>query len=417
MTIAALGTIATRVAVAAISLLVAAVAARMLGLEALGRMSLLVLAITFIMLLCNVVSGGLVYLEPRHGTRTLRWLAYGWSALACTAGALLVEPLGVAPAGLGVHAGAIAFLESVATTHLSILLGRQRFAMHNSITLIRPALLITAFVLLLRAEGADVHDFIGALYISHGSSALLSGLLLSRLTAQSSDAGAALSAMLRQGIPAQAANGLQLLNYRLSYLLIQRFHGSSALGLWSITTQLAESAWLAPKSLGSVLYARVSNLDAQEEQLRLTLTVMKVSVALALFAAALLAALPDSLFQWVFGPEAHGIGRLVLLLGPGLIAMAASQALSHYFSGVGRVHHNTIASGIALAVTIPLGLWLIPGSAERGAAIVSSAAFTSAIIYQVIVFSRLTASRFPDYLPNRADMVRLQQLWRRLTGR
>ena len=166
-----------------------------------------------------------------------------------------------------------------------------------------------------------------------------------------------------------------------------------------------------------MLYARVSNLDAQEEQLRLTLTVMKVSVALALFAAALLAALPDSLFQWVFGPEAHGIGRLVLLLGPGLIAMAASQALSHYFSGVGRVHHNTIASGIALAVTIPLGLWLIPGSAERGAAIVSSAAFTSAIIYQVIVFSRLTASRFPDYLPNRADMVRLQQLWRRLTGR
>lgn len=417
MTIAALGTIATRVAVAAISLLVAAIAARLLGLDALGRMSLLVLAITFIMLLCNVVSGGLVYLEPRHGTRTLRWLAYGWSALACTLGALLAEPLGVAPAGLGMHAGAIAFLESIATTHLSILLGRQRFAMHNSITVIRPLLLATAFLILLRSDGADLSDFIHALYIAHGASALLSGLLISRLISHSTEPGAALSAMLRQGIPAQAANGLQLLNYRLSYLLIQRFHGSAALGLWSITTQLAESAWLAPKSLGSVLYARVSNLDAQDEQRRLTLTVMKVSVALAFLAAVLLAVLPDSLFQWVFGPEASGIGQLVLLLGPGLIAMAASQALSHYFSGVGRVHHNTIASGIALAMTVPLGLWLIPGSAERGAAIASSAAFSSAIAYQVIVFGRLTGSKLSDYLPNRADMDRIARLWRRLTGR
>lgn len=417
MTIAAIGTIATRVAVAAINLLMAAVAARMLGLEGVGRMSLLVLAITFVMLLCNVTAGGLVYLEPRHGTRTLRWLSYGWALLGCAAGALLAEPAGLAPAGLGLHVGAIAFLESIATTHAALLLGRQRFGAHNVFTALRPVLLLAVFSLLLHRDGPEFNDFLVALYAAHGVTALLSGVLVARLPAHRTDAAAAWVAMLRQGLPAQAANGMQLLNYRLSYFLVQRFHGASALGLWSITTQLAESAWLAPKSLGAVLYARVSNTEQADRQRELTLSVMKASVSLALVAALLLLALPESLFQWVFGPEAEGITGLVLLLSPGLVAMAASQAFSHFFSGVGRVHHNTIASGIALVATVALGLWLIPTEAQRGAAIASSVAYAVAILYQAILFNRRTGARFVDYLPDRRDGQRVKRLWRWVTAR
>jgi len=417
MTLAAIGTIATRVAVAASNLLLAAVAARMLGLEGVGRMSLLVLAVTFVMLLCNVIGGGLVYLEPRHGTRTLRWISYGWALAACALGGLLAEPVSLVPAGLGLHVGAIAFLESIATTHSALLLGRQRFGAHNAFTVLRPALLLAVFGFLLHRDGPDFNDFVIALYVAHGVTAVLSGALVARMPAHRSDAAAALLAMLRQGLPAQAANGLQLLNYRLSYFLVQRFHGAGALGLWSITTQLAESAWLAPKSLGSVLYARVSNTEEQDRQRELTLSVMKASVVLALVAALVLLALPESLFQWVFGPEAEGITGLVLLLSPGLVAMAASQAFSHYFSGVGRVHHNTIASGIALAATVALGLWLIPTEAQRGAAITSSVAYAMAILYQAILFNRRTGARFVDYLPDRRDGERIGKLWRWITAR
>ncbi|MFN3875647.1 MAG: lipopolysaccharide biosynthesis protein, partial [Flavobacteriales bacterium] len=243
------------------------------------------------------------------------------------------------------------------------------------------------------------------------------GLALARTPGRTSDAWAAIAGLLRQGLPAQAANGLQLLNYRLSYYLVERFRGASALGLWSIANQLAEGSWLAPKSLGAVLYARVSNLAERDRQREAALAALKASVALAALAALLLVALPEALFQWAFGAEARGIRGLVLVLLPGLLAMAASQALSHYLSGTGRVAHNTLASGIGVAATLALGAWLIPHNGAWGAAVTASAAYTASACYQAIVFNRLTGARLAHYLPSGADAGRLLALLRRLLGR
>ncbi|HRD52727.1 MAG TPA: polysaccharide biosynthesis C-terminal domain-containing protein [Flavobacteriales bacterium] len=412
---AALGTIATRVAIAAAQLLVAALAARLLGLAEVGRMSLLVLAITFVMLAINIVSGGaLVYLEPRHGTRTLRRIAYGWALLVSAIAAFVLEPIGLAPENLGVHAATLALLEAVGSIHLTLLLGRERFGHHNAMMLGRGLVLLASFIALLRIDGPAFEDYLYALYAAHGFTAIGSALLLARLPGVHSDGTAAFLAMLRHGFPAQLANGLQLLNYRLSYYLVQRFQGASALGLWAVTTQLAESAWLAPKSLGTVLYARMSNSDEAVRQRELTLTVLKASVLIAATATLLLLLLPETVFIWVFGPEAIGIRRLVLLLAPGLLAMAASQALSHYLSGTGKVQHNTIASGLALIVTLAAGFTLIPDHGANGAAIAASAAYSTALFYQAIVFNRLTGSRPLHYLPDAHDLNRLLALLRML---
>lgn len=418
MTRAAIGTIGARMAVAAAQLLVAALAARLLGLAEVGRMSLVVLAIAFVILAINIVGGGaLVYLEPRHGTRTLRWIAYGWAVLMCAIAAFALEPLGLSPEGLGLHAAALALLEAIGTIHLTLLLGRERFAQHNALMIGRTLLLVSSFIALLRIGGPAFEDYIAALYFAHGGTALASALVLSRQPGTRTDPTAAFMAMLRQGLPAQAANGLQLLNYRLSYFLVQRFHGAAPLGLWAITTQLAESTWLGPKSLGTVLYARVSNLDEATRQRELTLTAMKTSVAIAVAAASLLVLLPEAVFTWVFGPEAVGIRRLVAVLSPGLLAMAASQALSHYMSGTGRVRHNTISSGLALLMTVCLGLMLIPAQGAEGAALTASAAYSVAVLYQAIVFNRISGARFADYLPNGSDGERVMNLMRKLLDR
>jgi O-antigen/teichoic acid export membrane protein len=417
MTRAAIGTIGARVAVAAAQLLVAALAARLLGLAEVGRMSLLVLAIAFVILAINIVGGGaLVYLEPRHGTRTLRWIAYGWAVLMCAIAALVLEPLGLSPEGLGPHAAALALLEAIGTIHLTLLLGRERFAQHNALMIGRTLFLLASFIVLLRIGGPAFEDYIAALYVAHGGTALVSALVLSRQPGTRTDATAAFMAMLRQGLPAQAANGLQLLNYRLSFFLVQRFHGAAPLGLWAITTQMAESTWLAPKSLGTVLYARVSNLDESTRQRELTLTVLKTSVAIAAAAVFLLVLLPEAAFTWVFGPEAIGIRRLVVVLAPGLLAMAASQALSHYLSGTGKVRHNTISSGLALLITVALGLSLIPAHGAEGAAITASVAYFTALLYQIVVFNRISGAGLNDYLPNASDGERVIALARKLLG-
>lgn len=418
MTQAAIGTIGTRVIVAAGQLLVAAMAARLLGLAEVGRMSLLVLGITFIMLANNVLGGGaLVYLEPRHGTRTLRRLTGAWAALVCLVAAFTVEPLGLVPDGLGAHAAALAFLEAIGTIQLTLLLGRERYALHNGLILLRTVVLVGVFAALLSHRGPYFSDFLLALYASNSVTVALSAALLARAPGQSTDGLSALLGLLRQGLPAQAANGLQLLNYRLSYFLVQRFHGAAALGLWSISTQLAESAWLAPKSLGTVLFARVSNMDEAERQRDLTLAVLKLAVGLAALAALLLMMLPDAVFTWLFGPEATGISPLVLALTPGLLAMAASQALSHYLSGVGMVRHNAIGSGLAALATVIMGFWLIPGQGETGAALTASFAYGVSCVYQVVVFNRVAKARARHYLPDPNDIERLMCLLRRVLGR
>ena len=417
MTRPVIGTIAARGAIAAMNLLLVAVAARSLGLADVGRMSLVVLAITLVLLLCHVVGGGgLVYLEPRHGTRTLRWVSYGWAALACAASGLLIGPLGLAPPGLGSYVTGLAFLQALHGIHLSLLLGRERFGAQNALQVGRTITLITAFAVLLRIGDASLMDFIHATAIADAATVVVSGALLARLPAQSSDPARALIALIRQGLPAQAANTLQLLTYRLSYYLLQNFQGAAALGLWSISTQLAESAWLAPKSLGSVLYAKVSNLQERDRQRDLTLAVMKASMAIAALTAGVLMLLPEVLFEWVFGPEAKGVGRLVMLMAPGLLAMAGSQALSHFMSGSGRVLHNTIGSALGLVATLAIGYTLIPERGADGAAITASAAYTLAVIYQYLVFKRITGARLKHVLPNRLDGERIAKAWRRFAG-
>ena len=218
--------------------------------------------------------------------------------------------------------------------------------------------------------------------------------------------------MLQQGAMVQGANAMQLVSYRLSYWLIRHFHGTPALGLYSVGNQLAESAWLAPKSLGLVLYSKVSNTPEADRQRTLTLTMMKVAVACAFAVLIVIIALPDVAYGMAFGHEITGLRPIALLLAPGIVCMAASQAFSHYFSGTGRNRHNMIGSGLGLLISVVLGLILIPRYALHGAAITASCAYGANAIYQAIVFLRGTGSSLVDLFPNTKDVTRVKELLR-----
>lgn len=224
-------------------------------------------------------------------------------------------------------------------------------------------------------------------------------------------------ALFRQGGLAQMANLLQLLNYRFSYYLIERFQGLGTLGVFSVTTQLAEGAWLVPKSIGGVLYSKVSNLEEAARQRELTLVLYKVAVIVgALFSLSLLI-VPVAFYSWVFGPEVRGLRPVLACMVPGLLAMSGSQVLSHYLSGTGRIHHNTIGSGLGLLVTLPVGFVLIPAHGLIGAAITTSAAYTASVAYQTVVFLRGTSTSWLELLPHAGDGRRVLKVWKRARER
>ena len=412
-----IGSVLARVWTTLANLLVFMVAGHALGAEGLGAISLIVLGITLVQLLNNVVGGGaLVHLMPRAPLGALLRPAYAWAVItAFVAAAISFLPL--VSEGLSLHVVILAFMQSLYSIHLNVLVGRKRFRAYNWIVAAHAALLLAMFVLLLRMSGhRDVGSYVWASYVAFGATLLLSTLaiFLSPQPATVQAEPGLLRRMVRQGLQIQSANVMQLLNYRLAYYLIEHFRGLAPLGVYSVATQLAEGAWLVPRSLGLVLYGSVSNEAAADRQRSLTLTVFKVAVISAAGAMIIALLLPDALFGWLFGKEVQGLRPILLVLAPGIVAMAASQAYSHYFSGVGANKHNAIGSGIGLMITVVFGIFLVSHHGLLGAAATASLAYGANAIYQGWIFNRLTGACLADLKPTGADVERIRSAWSRM---
>ena len=121
--------------------------------------------------------------------------------------------------------------------------------------------------------------------------------------------------------------------------------------------------------------------------------------------------IPDPLFGLLFGKEVSGIAALVLVMAPGIVAMALSQALSHYFSGTGRNVHNVAGSGLGLLITAVAGFVLVPEQGLKGAAITASLAYGANALYQLAVFLRTTRTPLRRMWYTAEDGERLRRLW------
>jgi O-antigen/teichoic acid export membrane protein len=194
-----------------------------------------------------------------------------------------------------------------------------------------------------------------------------------------------------------------LLNYRLGYYIIERFLGKSSLGVFSTGTQVSEGLWLVGKSVATVQYAKISNSDDPGFARQITVQFVKIVFVITMAMLLVLLAIPDSFFVLVFKKDFTGLNMVILSLAGGILFMAISTIFSHYFSGTGRHHHNTIASGIGVLLTLIFGFTLIPVYGIIGAGITATISYFSSLVYQIIVFKRLTRTTLQVFLISRAD--------------
>lgn len=406
------GTVAARIVITVMGLLVAVIAGHRLGTVGLGAIGLITLGITLIRLGTDLLGGGgLVYLVPRVPLGRLLPPCYLGALVAAALGYGIVRLFHLVPEGYAPHVALLAFLQGLNAVHLNVLVGQQRIHANNVVGMAQAMVLVAVFAWLTGLPGADAHAFISASYAAVAC-ALVLGLLAMRRHAPVLADGPSKVLMLLagQGGYVQAANGMQLMNYRLAYWLIERFRDTASLGIYTVANQLAEGSWLVPKSLALVLYSRVSNSRSADGQRLLVLACLKLSMACALAVIAVLLLLPSGLFQWAFGPEVVGITPLIASLAPGILGMAASQVFSHYFSGTARNVHNVVGSGLGLAITVVAGLLLIPAYGLQGAALTATLAYCANALYQVVAFMRITGSSFHEMWPNAADGNRLREL-------
>jgi O-antigen/teichoic acid export membrane protein len=406
------GTVLARIIMTAMGLLVSVIAGHRLGTAGLGTIGLIVLGITLVRLGTDLMGGGaLVYLVPRVPLGRLLRPSYIWALATSAMGFAVVYLLKLVPEGFAADVAVLAFLQGMNAIHLGVLLGQQRIRANNLVSVSQAVVLVAVFAWLSARPGADARSFVEASYAAVAVALLLGAWAMRKRTPTTLAAPEGILRMLlRQGAYVQAANGLQLLNYRLAYWLIEKFRDTATLGIYTVANQLAEGSWLVPKSLAVVLYSKVSNLRHGDMQRLLTLSFLKLSVTCAAAVVVVLLLLPGTVFQWLFGPEVTGITPLIAWLAPGILAMAATQAFSHFFSGTARNVHNVMGSGLGLCAAITAGFLLIPSHGLVGAAISASLAYVANAGYQAIAFMRITSTPVRDFLPGRADGRRMMEL-------
>lgn len=403
-----LGTITTKLVSAFVGLTTILLTGWYLGAEKMGIVSLIILAITFIQMINSIVGGGaIVYLFPRTHLVKLVVPAYLWGILTSTLGTSVLHVLQKIPQGYGWDVYLLSLILSLSTVNYMVLMGQERIRAYNSSTLAQVLvfILVLCFGLFVLDQG-QVVTYVRALYVSYLVAFVISfsAIMKGANWGGFKNLGSTLKELFRLGTIMQVGNVIQFFNYRLSYYFIEFFMGIRSVGIYTMGVQLSESLWLVGKSVHMVQYARISNENDENYAARLTLNLVKMTFLITLLTFFLLVGLLNILFPLIFKPEFAPVKTILSYLFVGILTFSVSIILSPYFSGLGKPLHNTISAAIGLLFTVVLGWILIPRMGYVGAAITASLSYTSATIYQFVVFIRFTKLHPRDFLLRWSDV-------------
>ncbi|MCI0691260.1 polysaccharide biosynthesis C-terminal domain-containing protein [candidate division KSB1 bacterium] len=203
-----------------------------------------------------------------------------------------------------------------------------------------------------------------------------------------------LSEVVKFASPSYLSNLAQFLNYRLDVFLVSFFAGAAAVGLYTLAVALAQTTWLLSTAAATVLLPRIAAQQASHSEnaaqtARITRMALWVSIAMAL----LLALVAEPLVTLIYGQAFRGSLAPLFWLLPGIVIFSAANVLASYIAGIGKPRLNFLVSLAGLFVTVTLNLLLIPRLNIVGAAISSTASYTTSTALILWFFKRESGVR------------------------
>lgn len=412
-----LGTSATRVLHAFSNILILWMAANYLGKESWGLAGLIMVDVSLILLVTDMAGNSVVYFMSRRSFFSLAKWSLLWLGLVLLITIILFRIMMfipsvyhlVIPEGYSIH---IVFLVLFAAIHgliLNFFLGKEKIQYYNSLfslQFISMFLAMAACIFVFKIS--DVMAYIFAFYVSYVITIITGMFLIWPIFLNDhSKQHANLREMLSYGLMTQISSIVHLLNKRLGFYFIRKFSGLGSVGIYQSAAQITEGLRIIGQSIALVQMSAISNSKDEGYAKQLTIQLLKVSVLITAFAASLLSLVPTDWFTFLLSKDFSDIKVLILVLNPGVVALAANAVLSHYFSGTGRPAYNMIASVVGLLVMLPALLVLIPKFGMIGAAAGASIAYLATVVYQFFVFRRLSGLKITELLVKRSDFQTL----------
>jgi O-antigen/teichoic acid export membrane protein len=302
------------------------------------------------------------------------------------------------------------------------MIGQEKIRAANFTGLLQPAvLIISLFVFFVVFGEASVDNYIVSMYLSF-SAGMLAGMLrhvryFAGFRAHTLREYARFAnGMVRFGILNQVAHVTQMLSFRLSYYVLDHYHGASAVGVYSNGISLAESIWMISKSISMVQYARISNLEDRAESAALTARLASVSAAMSIVTLLPLLLLPSGFYVMLFGEGFEGTKSVIWTLALGVVVYNFPILIGHYFSGTGRYRINALISSVGLIVSAALYLGMIPRMGLTGAGIATSVSYLFTSLLFIIWFSKEYNEWPRMFLPRKADISALLSGIKKIIG-
>lgn len=297
-----------------------------------------------------------------------------------------------------------------------LLQGLFRFGAYAIIQLLSLALKLSLLLLFLVVMDRGVAWGIAAYVIALVLPALLA-IGWARIAARREGEPVMLREILTYGFKVYWGMLAQRANLRLDMFLVNPYVGTAAVGVYSISTTLAELIWQVPGAIAQVLLPTVAR-SSEQEAIRMTALVSRFTFLFSMTAAIGLA-LTARWILLIFPPKfADALVPLWGLL-PGVVALSVSMTMAGYLTGTGRPMLNSTASLIAFIVNVPALFLLVPRMGILGASLATSIAYvvqTGVVLY---FYGRESGAPVSAILvPRRADFQELRALgmgaWRRL---
>lgn len=409
-----IGTSAGKLITALAGFAIIVINAHYIGAVGVGTISLILLGITFINLFSNFIGGpAIVYLLPRFDAFRLIVPSYLWAFLCSSAGAVLLSASGLIPSVYVFDVFWLSFFVTVTSVNLTILLAKERFAIYNVLGSLQ--ILITLSVLTyLVFEGGNhtVTAYLFAFYAGIIISFIVSLIAIRKLVHFSDieEFPSVVVTLLKYSPFMQFGTIFQMLNYRLSYYIIERFFGPGLLGVFTVGTQVSESVWIVGRGAATVHYARMSNTRDMNDARDLTLALIKGVFCMTLLLLIVMVLLPQSVYVFLFGAGFAAVRVVVLILAPGMLFTAVTMIISHYFSGIGLPRYSMYGSAVGLVLTVSAGFVLIPVLGIKGAAMTTTLSYFVGMCYLLFVFIRKTGIGYNELKIRKSDFILLKTL-------
>lgn len=388
----------------------------MWGSEGKGVISIVIADLTIIGFFSNIFVGSSVtYFASKYKTEQILLYAYIWSVLVGVFIPVFFSMIRTVE--YLEYLISLSVLSSLLAANINLFVGKQNMKMFNLFTILQQLVhIVFIIVIIYILKETSVSGYFMAQTGCYGILFFISAFLLLRYLKISdiSFSRQVRNTMFDYGWKIQTSSFLQFLNNRLSFYFLEYYKGIMSVGIYSIGVAFSEAIWTVSRSLSIALYADLVNDENENAGIEKTKISLRISFFTTLVFIALVLLLPAKFYVMIFGKDFQQTKQIILLLSPGILAIAMSNIIGYYFAGVNKLRILNTKSIIGVVFTIMSSFFIIPYWGIAGACIVTSISYclSSALLFWK--FYQITEFHIQDYFISKNEFqILLNKLLRK----